>query len=156
MAPPLKGCRAQGQLNANLIVGKFSINVTMPCDDFAIVHSFIESPVSKNVTQGRSNSRCSILNRIPHAILTSSSLKLLFYWNLVFGCYTCARRSNNILVRRKRGNGRNSQLSIPDYPYKIPNLPVLEKNSIAPPNPTPVKEMVANTAKARQFVQPDN
>ena len=51
MAPPLKGCRAQGQLNANLIVGKFSIDAILLCDDFTIVHSLINSPVSKNVTQ---------------------------------------------------------------------------------------------------------
>ena len=41
MAPPLKGCRAQGQLNANLIVGKFSIDAILLCDDFTIVHSLI-------------------------------------------------------------------------------------------------------------------
>lgn len=156
MAPPRSGCRAQGQLNANPIVEKFSIYAILLCDDFAIVHSLINSPVSKNVTQERSNSTCPILKRIPHAILTSSSLKLLFYCDRVFGCYTCTRRGNNILVRRKREEGINSQLPIPDYPWNIPNLPVLDKNSIAPPTPTPVKEIVANTAKARQFFQPDN
>ncbi len=88
MAPPRSGCRAQGQLNANFIVGKFSIDAILLCDDFAIVHSTINSPVSKNVTQGRSNSTCPILKTIPHAILTSSSLKLLFYCDRVFGCYT--------------------------------------------------------------------
>ena len=140
MAPPLKGCRAQGQLNANLIVGKFSINATMPCDDFAIVHSIINSLVSKNVTQERSNSSCSILNRIPHAILTSSSLKLLFYCNLVFGCYTCARRGNNILVRRKRGNGRNSQLPIPLFLIKFPICLFLRKTQSLRPTPHLLKK----------------
>ena len=67
MAPPLKGCRAQGQLNANLIVGKFSIDAILLCDDFTIVHSLNNSPVSKNVTQHRSNSTCPILKTIPHA-----------------------------------------------------------------------------------------
>jgi len=67
MAPPLKGCRAQGQLNANLIVGKFSIDAILLCDDFTIVHSLINSPVSKNVTQHRSNLNCPILKTIPHA-----------------------------------------------------------------------------------------
>ncbi|TAE42155.1 MAG: hypothetical protein EAZ90_16185 [Oscillatoriales cyanobacterium] len=67
MAPPLKGCRAQGQLNANLIVGKISIDVILLCDDFAIVHSLINALVSKNVTQDRSNSTCPILKTIPHA-----------------------------------------------------------------------------------------
>jgi len=38
MAPPQSGCRAQGQLNANLIVEKFSIDAILLCDDFAIVH----------------------------------------------------------------------------------------------------------------------
>ena len=79
MAPWHSGYRAQGQLNANFIVGKFSINVTVPCDDFRIVHWLINSSVSKNVTQVRSNSSCPILKTIPHAILTSSSRKLLFY-----------------------------------------------------------------------------
>ena len=119
MAPPRSGCRAQGQLNANLIVGKFSIDVILLCDDFTIVHSIINYPVSKNVTQGRSNSSCSILKTIPHAILTSSSLKLLFYGDRVFACYTCARRGNNILVIRKRQEGRNSQLPIPDHQFPI-------------------------------------
>ncbi|TAG90275.1 MAG: hypothetical protein EAZ09_17725 [Oscillatoriales cyanobacterium] len=80
LALPLKGCRAQGQLNASFIVGKIRINPILLCDDFIIVHSPRKSLVSKNVTQQRSHLSCPILKAIPHAILTSSSLKLLFYW----------------------------------------------------------------------------
>ena len=89
MAPLQSGCRAQGQLNANLIVGKFSINAIVLCDDFTIVHSLINSSVSKNVTKHRPNSSCPILKTIPHAILTSSSRKLLFYCDRVFGGQSC-------------------------------------------------------------------
>ena len=116
MAPWHSGYRAQGQLNANFIVGKFSINVTVPCDDFRIVHWLINSPVSKNVTQGRSNSTCPILKTIPHAILTSSSLKLLFYCDRVFGCYTCARLEITFSSERK---GKRKE--IPNYQFLITN-----------------------------------
>ena len=39
MAPLLKGCRAQGQLNASIIVNTFNIYTLTLCDDFRSVHS---------------------------------------------------------------------------------------------------------------------
>ena len=110
MAPRHSGYRAQGQLNADLIIGKFSINITMLCDDFAIVHRPIDSSVSKNVTQVRSNSSCPILKTIPHAILTSSSQKLLFYCDQFFANWTsggCIWCFTNIFLEAKHFGGKS-------------------------------------------------